>query len=166
MTDAPDILPIRTEFMFRIDIRTCGERVHVVKGTPWGDLVNVPVIGGTVEGPKLSGEVLEIGGDWGVSVPQDDAGTMTELDCKLMIRTHDDSLIQMSYGGIGFYHPGVAKPHGPAGSVIDPEGYYFRISPRFRTAAPKYSFLNRTVAIASGYHRVSAGPIYDVHAVL
>ena len=165
MTADPARLEIATEFMFRIDIRTDAARIVQMPDTPHGRLVNVAVAGGTVEGPWLSGIVLDIGGDWGVVHADGEVGDVTELDCSLVIRTHDGCLVQMSYTGISYQRAARGSP-GPAGSVLDPAGYYFRTAPRFRTGASEYDRLNRTLAVASGYHRVRAGPVYDVFAVL
>src|SRR5215471_1342108 len=43
--------------------------------------------------------------------------------------------------------------------------YYFRTTPRFETGHPKYAFLNRLVAVASGDSRPQ-GPIYTVDEIL
>jgi Protein of unknown function (DUF3237) len=51
------------------------------------------------------------------------------------------------------------------GETVDPSTYYFRTMPRFETAYPAYSFLNRLIAVASG-DRQPEGPIYTIHEVL
>ena len=51
------------------------------------------------------------------------------------------------------------------GEVVDPTSYYFRITPVFETAAPKYDWINRVVAVGIG-HRRADGPIYSVFEVL
>ena len=51
------------------------------------------------------------------------------------------------------------------GEGVDPESYYFRISPLFETAAPRYAWLNKIVAIGTG-HRLAGGPVYSVFEVL
>jgi Protein of unknown function (DUF3237) len=63
--------------------------------------------------------------------------------------------------------------HGPAavmermnaGQFVDPSEYYFRTSVAFETAAPKYDWLNRIIAIGTG-SRPPEGPIYDIFEVL
>lgn len=176
MTDDPPRLPIAAEFLFRIVIETEKSRVRVLGGTPFGTYVDVAVVGGTVAGPKINGTVLNMGGDWGLTRLQGGAKeqfSVTDLDCKLLIQTNDevegpeheaDRLIQMSYTGISFYYPGASTDY-PAGAVMDRSSYYFRTTPRFQTASARYDHLNRTVAVASGYHRKNAGPIYDVYAI-
>jgi hypothetical protein len=118
------------------------------------------VSGGTFEGERLSGEVLNGGNDW-----QDvraDGGTT--LDVRLALKTNDDALIAMTYRGIR---------HGPAdvlaridrGEAVDPRSYYFRISPMFETASETYAWLNRIHAIGVG-HRLPDGAVYSVFEVL
>ena len=51
------------------------------------------------------------------------------------------------------------------GETVDPATYYFRTMPRFETAHPAYSFLNRLIAVGSGDRRPE-GPIYTIHEVL
>ncbi len=118
------------------------------------------VSGGTLEGERLSGEVLDGGNDW--QDLRDDRATT--LDVRLALKTNDGALIAMSYRGVR---------HGPAdvlaridsGEAVDPESYYFRISPMFETASERYDWLNRIVAIGVG-HRLPQGPVYSVFEVL
>jgi hypothetical protein len=51
------------------------------------------------------------------------------------------------------------------GEAVDPASYYFRTTPVFETASPRYDWLNRIVAVASG-RRESSGPVYEVYEVL
>lgn len=128
---------------------------------PFGIRRVATVTGGSFEGPKLKGTALPSpGGDWLVFT--DDGGT--HLDVRVTLKTDDDCLIYMTYGG---------RRHGPkevmarmaAGEEVDPSEYYFRIAPRFETAAEKYDFLNHHVFIGTG-HRMPTGPVYHIHRIL
>lgn len=118
------------------------------------------VSGGIFEGDRLSGEVLDGGNDW--QDLRDDRSTT--LDVRLALKTNDGALIAMTYRGVR---------HGPAdvlaridkGEAVDPQSYYFRISPMFETASETYGWLNRIVAIGIG-HRLAEGPVYSVFEVL
>ena len=63
--------------------------------------------------------------------------------------------------------------HGPAdvlvrvenGEVVDPARYYFRTTPQFETAAPRYDWINRVLAIGIG-HRSADGVVYSIFEVL
>jgi hypothetical protein len=51
------------------------------------------------------------------------------------------------------------------GETVDPSTYYFRTTPRFETADPRYAFLNRLIAVGTGDRRAE-GPVYTIHEVL
>ncbi len=169
----PERLYPNLEFLFRITIQTDPARINLLESTPYGTCVDVAVAGGTVEGPQINGVVLNAGGDWGLRTLQSEKSlAVTDLDCTLLIQTNDEGngterLIQMSYSGVSYFHHNAAgSSDAVAGTIVDPDTYYFRTTPRFRTGSRKYDYLNRTVAVASGYHRHLAGPIYDIYSVL
>ena len=118
------------------------------------------VPGGLFEGERLSGEVLEGGSDW-QTVRSDGASA---LNVRLVLKTNDDALIGMTYQGVRHGPPEVIARI-EKGEVVDPTSYYFRITPVFETAAPKYDWINRVVAVGIG-HRRAHGPIYSVFEVL
>jgi hypothetical protein len=115
-----------------------------VGSTPDGTLTIFPVVGGSFEGERLRGKVLAGGGDW-VSVRGD--GTFT-LDLRVTLETDDGGLIHMTFTG-----------------VRDDAHHYFRTAPRFETAAPKYAFLNRLLAVGIGEIR-SEGPVHIIEEIL
>jgi Protein of unknown function (DUF3237) len=143
-------------FTMRLAVRP----LVLVGATPGVDRRIGLVPGGEFEGDRLSGEVLDGGSDW-QSVRNDGS---TTLDVRLVLKTNDDALITMTYRGVR---------HGPTdviarmehGDAVDPSLYYFRIIPMFETAAPKYDWLNRIVAVGVGFRR-SDGPIYSLFEVL
>jgi hypothetical protein len=143
-------------FVMRLDVRP----IIAVGATPGANRRIGIVPGGEFEGQRLSGVVLDGGSDW-QAVRADGS---TSLDVRLVLKTNDDALITMSYKGLR---------HGPAdviqrlesGEVVDASTYYFRIAPRFETAAPRYDFLNRVLAVGVG-HRQAGGPVYSIFEVL
>ena len=131
-----------------------------IGAVPHGARVIAPITGGTFEGPRLRGNVLPGGGDW--TLLRSDG--VLELDLRITLETDDGALIYMTSFGLR---------HGPAdvlaalgrGESVDPSRYYFRTAPRFEASAPRYAFLNRLIAVASG-NRQSRGPIYTIDEVL
>ena len=115
-----------------------------IGSTAQGALTIFPVTGGSFEGERLRGHVLAGGGDW-VTAHED--GTLT-LDLRVTLETDDGELIHMTFTG-----------------VRDDANHYFRTVPRFETAAPKYAFLNRLVAVGSAERRAE-GPIHVIEEVL
>ena len=115
-----------------------------VGATPHGTLSIFPVIGGSFEGERLRGKVLAGGGDW-VSGRADNA---LELDLRVALETDDGALIYMTFTGLR-----------------DGAHQYFRTLPRFETAAPKYAFLNRLLAVGIGEIRAD-GPVHIIEEIL
>jgi hypothetical protein len=118
------------------------------------------VSGGTFEGERLSGEVLDGGNDW--QEVRDDRSTT--LDVRLALKTSDGGLIAMSYRGLR-RGPADVLARIDRGEAVDPQSYYFRISPMFETASETYGWLNHIIAIGVG-HRFPQGPVYSVFEVL
>lgn len=108
--------------------------------TAHGTLFIFPITGGSFEGERLRGKVLAGGGDW-VTAKVD--GTL-ELDARVTLETDDGARIYVTFTG-----------------VRDDAHQYFRTLPRFETAAPKYEFLNRLLAVGVG----EIGPDGPVHAI-
>jgi hypothetical protein len=157
--DLPEALKnVRTRplFVMHLDVRA----LVVVGATPGASRRIGPISGGSFEGERLSGQVMDGGSDW-QAVRTDGS---TTLDVRLVLKTKDDALIAMTYCGVR---------HGPAdvikrierGDTVDPASYYFRINPMFETAAASYDWLNRVVAVGMG-HRRPDGPVYSVFEVL
>ena len=156
LPDALKAVGARPLFVMRLRVRP----LQVVGATPGGVRRVGPVFGGTFEGERLSGEVLDCGSDW-QTVRTDGA---TTLDVRLILKTGDDALIGMVYRGIRHGPPEVLAKIAN-GEVVDPASYYFRIAPMFETAAANYDWINRVVAVGTG-HRLATGPVYSVFEVL
>jgi hypothetical protein len=105
----------------------------------------IPILGGTVSGPRLNGEVLNAGADWQFVRPD---GT-TIAEATYLFRTDDGVLIQIRNRGVR---------HGPEevlqrlfeGDDVDPSEYYFRCTPTFLVGPGPYEWLNRDVFVATG----------------
>jgi Protein of unknown function (DUF3237) len=136
-------------------------RLNIGAG-PFGRRVLFGAAGGSFEGPKLRGEVLEGGGDWALFRPD---GTMA-LDVRLTLRTDDEALVFMTYGGRWVTPPELRGDIGdPAKRYqVDPSQYYFRTNPLFETGAAKYAWLNDVVCVGFGY-LVEGGIAYKVSQI-
>src|SRR5580700_4279077 len=157
--DLPEALKtLRTQplFVMRLNVK----KLQIVGATPGGYRRIGVVPGGSFEGERLSGEVLDGGSDW-QTVRTDGA---TTLNVRLILKTKDEALIGMAYRGIRYGPPDVIARI-EKGEVVDPTSYYFRINPLFETANANYDWLNHVVAVGSG-HRQRDGPIYSVFEVL
>ncbi|MBC7433022.1 MAG: DUF3237 domain-containing protein [Rubritepida sp.] len=147
-------LPLDTEYLFTMDIA-----VGVPQAVSEGLRV-VPVVGGTVHGPALTGEV--VGGasaDWLRLEPDGTA----HMDVRLTIRAASGALVYVHYTGIRTGPAEVLARLG-AGEAVPPSDYYFRVAIRFETGDATLAWMNRVLAIGVG-QRPPAGPRYDVYAV-
>jgi hypothetical protein len=124
-------------------LRLTTNETEEIGPTPHGTLSIFSITGGSFEGERLRGLVLG-GADW-VTAGAD--GTF-ELDLRLTLETDDGALIHMTFTG-----------------VRDDASHYFRTVPRFETAAPKYAFLNRLLAVGIGEgHRDE--PVHTIEEIL
>ena len=156
LPDALRAVRTRSLFVMRLEVR----KLQIVGATP-GAFRRIGVVpGGSFEGERLSGVVLDGGSDW-QTVRADGA---TTLNVRLVLKTTDDALISMTYQGVRHGPPDVVERI-EKGEAVDPASYYFRINPLFETAAAKYDWINRVVSVGTG-HRRADGPIYSVFEVL
>jgi hypothetical protein len=152
---------ITTAHLFDIvvDLRP---RLNIGSG-PFGQRILFGAAGGSFEGPKLRGDVLPGGGDWALVRPD---GALT-LDVRLTLRTHDDALVHMTYGGRWITPPelraDIADP--VKRYQVDPAQYYFRTNPLFETGAKQYAWLNDIVCVGAGY-LIEGGIAYKISQVV
>ncbi|GAA5089758.1 DUF3237 domain-containing protein [Nocardia iowensis] len=155
------VAEIQTTHLFDMAI-DLNPPLDIGKG-PFGHRILFGAAGGSFDGPKLRGEVLPGGGDWALFRPD---RAMT-LDVRLTLRTHDDALIQVTYGGRWVIPPelrdDLADP--VKSRQIDPARYYFRTAPLFETGSEQYAWLNDIVCVGSGY-LIEGGVAYQVSQVI
>ena len=133
---------LRSELLMDIELDTTAP--HVL-----GTRQIVPVTGGTFSGPKLKGTALPGGGDWIVRRPDG----ASQLNVRVTLKTDDDQLIYLTYGGILY------APPGQQGAL------YWRTTPVFETGAAKYEWLTRIVCVGVG-RRVPGKAAYRIFQIL
>jgi hypothetical protein len=132
-----------------------------IGAVPTGTRRTAPISGGHFEGPRLRGKVLHGGSaDWQLLR----ADGVLEMDLRMTLETDDGALIALTSFGLRHGPPEILAALA-RGEVVDPASYYFRTTPRFETASPKYAFLNRLLAVATGDRRPE-GPIYTIDEIL
>ena len=102
----------------------------------------IPITGGTVMGPALSGRVLPAGADYQVIRPD---GT-TELEARYVLET-GAGLVYVDNRGFRTASPDDVERL-TRGEPVDPSRVYFRTTPRFETAVPELAWLQSTVFVA------------------
>ncbi|MGF0313296.1 DUF3237 domain-containing protein [Rhodococcus sp. IEGM1428] len=130
------------EFVFEIRVRVSDElRI----GRSAQEVLHfVPITGGTVTGPKMTGEVLSYGGDWFV-----ERGDTVQLDARYVLRADDGSLIDIH--NRGYYRaPQDVEARLQAGEFVDEREYYYRTAPVFQTDSEQFRWLanNQFVGMA------------------
>lgn len=154
--DAKPSVAIQTEYLMTIDAKI-GPRAA------FGQRVIVNVTGGTVRGPRIKGEIVQPAGDWLFAMPD---GT-NRLDVRLTIKTDDNELIFVEYGGIQAFTKEAAERLSKGEAVNATDNYgYFITAPRFMTTSAKYAWLNQIQAVGKMVSVQRGVAVkYDVFAV-
>ncbi|NUL45878.1 DUF3237 domain-containing protein [Cellulosimicrobium funkei] len=138
-----DPTPPQLEFLATVAVEVA-EPVEVGR-THRGLRRVIPISGGTVTGPRMTGRVLPGGADF--QLIQSD--TTSDLDARYVIETDDgDRLYVMNAA----YRTGSAEDISALarGERVPAERIYFRCAPRFEVAGETWSWLESTVVIGSG----------------
>jgi hypothetical protein len=105
----------------------------------------IPIIGGSVSGPRLSGRLLGVGADWQTV----DSNGLADLDARYAIETQDGAIIEVVSQGLRHASPDVAARIA-GGEGVPPSEYYMRTAIRLETGHPDYEWVNRSLFLASG----------------
>jgi hypothetical protein len=126
---------------------------------PQGRRRIIPITGGTLSGPRLSGRVLPGGADWQIVRPDG----VAFLDARYTVETHDGALVYVRNQGYRHGPPEVLARLA-RGEAVDPALYYMRTTPWFETGDARYAWLNRIVCVGRG-ERLAAAVRIDFYAV-
>jgi Protein of unknown function (DUF3237) len=117
----------------------------------YGERRYVALLGGTVRGPELNGEIVEGGVDWQVNR----ADGALDIAAHYVIRTDDGALIEVQSDGIRHGSPQVLERLA-RGEAVPRDAYFFRTVVRFTTGAPQWLHLNKVLALAVGERQAGA----------
>lgn len=131
------------EFVCELEVKL--KAPYVVGDTPHGLRRIIPIVGGSFEGPKMKGEILDGGADWQI-VRKDG---VAELEAHYQIKTDDGVIIYIKNTGLRVATPEVAARIG-RGENVPASEYYFRAVPKFEAPAGKYEWMNNTIFICKG----------------
>jgi hypothetical protein len=112
--------------------------------TPHGRRRIVPILGGTVKGPRLAADILPGGADW--QYVRGDG--IVELVARYSIRTHDGVEIAVTNRGLRRASPEVMARLS-RGEAVDPALVYCRTVLAFEAPAGTYGWLNASVFVCS-----------------
>lgn len=110
----------------------------------------IPIVGGSVKGEKISGEILNLGADWQTIF----SDKLAELDTRYAFKTDDGALIEVI--NYGYRHgPEEVLERIAKGEQVDPDSYYMRTHARLETGDERYSWVNRMLFVGTGERRQS-----------
>jgi hypothetical protein len=124
---------------------------------PLGERRYVPILGGTVSGPELTGRILSGGVDWQWS-RSDDA---LEIAAHYVIEAGDGAQIEVQSNGLRCGSPEVMARL-RQGELVGRDEMYFRTVVRLTTGAPAWAHLNRMLCIAAAA-RLPRGVGLDIY---
>ena len=91
----------------------------------------VPIVGGTLLGPRIRAEILDVGGDWEFVL----SDGVAFMNMPYVVRTNDQTLISVSHAGIRRS----PRPIPDEPGAFSP--YYCRVMPRFDAPNGRYQWL-------------------------
>jgi hypothetical protein len=105
----------------------------------------IPITGGEVRGPRLTGKVLPGGADW-QTIRSDG---VADIWARYSLQAGDGTLISVTNPGFR-RGPAEVLARVAAGENVDPALYYFRTTPRFETASSgPHGWLNSSVFVCT-----------------
>lgn len=138
--DAPQL-----EFVCELKV-TCEPGITLGQ-TSHGLRLLVPITGGTFEGPKLKGVVLNGGADYQYA---DMERGRTEIEAIYTIKTDDNVLIHIRNIGISYIQKDL-RDLMKKGEKFDFDKIYFRAAPRFEAPYDsKYDWMNNAIFVCRG----------------
>lgn len=152
----PDAAPA-LEWLCRITARVAP--MVSLGAAPAGERRYVPIVGGTVEGPALNGEVINGGVDWQLARSD---GTL-EIMAQYVLKATDGALIEVQSRGYRHGPPDVMARMA-RGEPVAPHEYYFHTAMSFCTGSPAWARLNSLLAVAKA-RREPGAAVLDVYLV-
>jgi hypothetical protein len=119
----------------------------------------IPITGGTVSGPRLTGTVLNGGGDWQAIHP----GGLATILARYALQAEDGTVIGIENPGVRVASPEVTELLAK-GEPVDPDAYYFRSAPVFTVTDGPHAWLRRKVFLGRGIRRPDH-VVIDVYTV-
>jgi hypothetical protein len=140
-----DVISPSWEYVCELKVMT--EKVMSVGNTAHGERRIIPITGGTFEGPKLKGTVLNGGADYQFANREN---TRTEIEAIYTIKTDDGVLIHIRNVGLSIKSPENIEKLAK-GEPMDLSKNYFRAAPKFEAPNDsKYSWLNDAIFVCRG----------------
>ena len=141
-----DNLKLQGEWLCDVELVASADSPGTID-SPWGATSIGYIEEGEFRGPAMTGKVLPGGGDW--PALSNDGQNSYQVNVRAVWETHDGALIYVQYYGFIAVPPEhLENPEGL--SDLDPNEYYFRTSPTFRTGDTRYLWLNKILTVGIG----------------
>ena len=140
---APTLAAPALELVARLQLQV-GAPVEVGP-TPRGVRRLIPIVGGQVLGPRLTGSVLPGGSD--VQLVRADG--VAEIEARYVIELDDGARVFVHDTGVRHAPPQVMAALA-RGERVDPGAVYFRSRVSFETDAPEHVWLTRDLFVGTG----------------
>lgn len=105
----------------------------------------IPLLGGTLTGPRLKGRVIPGGADWQTLR----ADGVTLLQARYTVQMDDGPIVGIINTGVRTAAPEIVERL-TAGEVVEPHLYYFRATPVFEIGPGPYQWLTEHVFVCVG----------------
>lgn len=146
--------PLNVEFAFTANVQL-GE-IRILGQGLEGIRRFVPIIGGTVEGPDLTGRVIAAGGD-SQTVRSD---SVIVLEARYMIQADDGALLSVVNRGYRHSTPEIMARLAN-GETVNPEDYYFRTVAQIEAPIDsRYERFNRLIFVGTSERTADAAIVH------
>ena len=149
---------LQTEFVFRLSVDVAAP--VSVGETGLGVRRQIAIEGGELRGPNMRGKILPGGADFQIIR----SSGLVDLVARYVVEMDDGALLYVENAGIRT-GPREVLERLNRGEAVDPSLIYFRTVPRFETGSDKYSWMMRTLFVASA-QRHQKQVIIDVYRVM
>ncbi|MBO9732127.1 MAG: DUF3237 domain-containing protein [Chitinophaga sp.] len=151
---------LKSAFLFDLELSL--NPPQVIGPVLTGTRLIFPFKSGAIKGDNINGKIIDCGGEWGLKV---DSNTF-KMDVRATIQTDDGALIYITYTGYSYASgKNAALMQEGKAHELSPNDYYFRSVPVFETSAPKYAWLNHTVAVGVGRFPAPGKLIYRIYTI-
>ncbi|WP_082942965.1 DUF3237 domain-containing protein [Mycobacterium sp. 852002-40037_SCH5390672] len=148
------------EILFEATVTANLQPPVMVGPGPQGVRVFIETGEGIVEGERLNGKVLPVGGDWALIGPDGwcrlDVRTQLEMDDGAAIYVQLHGLIEMNDATDKAFADGVETGF---------DDQYFRVIPQLQSGDPNYEWVNETIFIGEGRFVDGFGLQYHIFRV-
>lgn len=111
---------------------------------PLGQRLHIPILGGRVHGPRLTGRILPGGSDWPILGPDGNSRIMAHYT----VEASDGALIYVQNEGLRV-STSEALAEVRAGRDLGPEAFYMRAAPRFDCADGPHQWLRLSLFVCT-----------------